>query len=99
MPREEALHLQPAPHCMESARWQQPGTLCLYLQKTLRLTAPPLLAFMDSQLRAGDPNAQQRVTDFYRFIDAEEAENKVHFSIKPGAPYPAHASHKNPCMA
>ncbi len=58
------------------------------LQETLRLTAPPLLAFMDSQLRAGDADAQQRVTDFYRFIDAEEAEDRVHFGIKPGVPLP-----------
>ena len=54
------------------------------MQETLRLTAPPLLAFMDSQLRADDPDAQQRVTDFYRFIDAEEAGDRVHFSVKPG---------------
>lgn len=54
------------------------------LQETLRLTAPPLLAFMDSQLRAGNPDVQQRITDFYRFIDAEEAEDTVRFSIKPG---------------
>lgn len=57
-----------------------------HMQETLRLTAPPLLAFMDSRLRAGDPDAQQRVTDFYRFIDDEEAGDRVHFSIKPGVP-------------
>ena len=56
----------------------------MHLQDTLRLTAPPLLAFMDSQLRAGNPDVQQRITDFYRFIDAEEAEDTVRFSIKPG---------------
>ena len=50
-------------------------------------------------MRAGDPDAQQRVSDFYRFIDAEEAEDRVHFSVKPGAPYSAHASHKHLCIA
>ncbi|CAK0760866.1 hypothetical protein CVIRNUC_002807 [Coccomyxa viridis] len=54
-------------------------------QETLRLTAPALLAFMDSQLRTDDADAQQRVNDFYRFIDAEEAEDRVQFTIKAGA--------------
>ena len=39
---------------------------------------------MDSQLRRDDADAQQRVNDFYRFIDAEEAEDRVQFTIKAG---------------
>ena len=39
---------------------------------------------MDSQLRTDDADAQQRVNDFYRFIDAEEAEDRVQFTIKAG---------------
>ncbi len=67
-------------------------TLGSAAQETLRLTAPPLLAFMDSQLRVEDPDAQQRVTNFYRFIDAEEAEDRVQFSIKPGVLLPHNQS-------
>ena len=36
------------------------------------------------QLRTDDADAQQRVNDFYRFIDAEEAEDRVQFTIKAG---------------
>ena len=68
------------------------------VQDTLRLTAPPLLAFMDSQLRAEDPDVQQRVTDFYRFIDAEEAEDRVQFSIKPGVPQSSDYSSTAPML-
>lgn len=64
------------------------------MQETLRLNAPALLAWMDSQLRRDDAAARQRVTDFFRFIDAEEAGERVRFSIKPGA---CHTSEMQPC--
>ena len=39
---------------------------------------------MDLQLRTDDADAQQRVNDFYRFIDDEEAKDRVQFTIKAG---------------
>ena len=39
---------------------------------------------MDSQLRTDNAAAQQRINDFYRFIDAEEADDRVQFKIKAG---------------
>ena len=53
-------------------------------QETLRLTAPPLLAWMESQLR-GSAHADARRQGLLRFMDAEEAAGAVSFSIKPGA--------------
>ncbi|EIE24592.1 hypothetical protein COCSUDRAFT_62023 [Coccomyxa subellipsoidea C-169] len=52
-------------------------------QETLRLTAPPMLAWMDSQLRGDNPAAKERLMSFYRFMDAEEAAGTVRFNIKP----------------
>ena len=54
------------------------------IQETLRLTAPPLLAWMESQLRSDDPGAEKRVMRFYHFMDAEEAAGTASFHIKPG---------------
>ncbi|CAL8467607.1 g7145 [Coccomyxa elongata] len=54
-------------------------------QETLSLTAPPLLAWMESQLRSDDAGAEKRLMGFYRFMDAEEAAGTVRFHIKPGA--------------
>ncbi len=56
-------------------------------QETLRLTAPPLLAWMESQLRSDDAGAEKRLMGFYRFMDAEEAAGTVRFHIKPGLTY------------
>ena len=53
-------------------------------QETLRLTAPPLLAWMESQLR-GSPGADARRQGLLRFMDAEEGAGALGFSIKPGA--------------
>lgn len=53
-------------------------------QETLRLTAPPLLAWMESQLRSDDDGAEKRLMGFYRFMDAEEAAGTARFHIKPG---------------
>ncbi|KAK9909925.1 hypothetical protein WJX75_009568 [Coccomyxa subellipsoidea] len=54
-------------------------------QETLRLTAPPMLAWMESQLRGDDPGAKVRLMGFYRYMDSEEAAGTVRFHIKPGA--------------
>ena len=53
-------------------------------QETLRLTAPPLLAWMEAQLRPGAPGAEARMRSFLRFTDAEEAAGAVAFSVKAG---------------
>lgn len=56
------------------------------MQETLRLTAPPMLAWMESQFRADESSAKERLMAFYRFMDAEEAAGTVRFTVKPG-PY------------
>ena len=59
-------------------------TVVLHMQETLRLTAPPLLAWMDKHLRAEDADTEQRVNDTLQFISAEEHAGAVSFSYKPG---------------
>ncbi len=59
-------------------------TVCLHKQETLRLTAPPLLAWMDKHLRPKDAGTEQRVNDTLRFLTAEEHMGAISFSIKPG---------------
>ena len=59
-------------------------TVFLHMQETLRLTAPPLLAWMDKHLRAEDAHTEQRVNDALHFISAIEHAGAISFSIKPG---------------
>lgn len=45
-----------------------------------------MLAWMESQFRADESSAKERLMAFYRFMDAEEAAGTVRFTVKPG-PY------------
>lgn len=53
-------------------------------QETLRLTAPPLLAWMESHLRRGDAAAEARVHSFRQWAEGEEDAGTVTITIKEG---------------